>query len=223
MALSPGTVLGHYEISSSLGAGGMGEVYRARDTKLAREVAIKVMPEAVAADPERLARFQREAKSLAALNHANVATLYGLETLVPVLPAGEDSSAGGEGARAAAPIPFLVMELVEGPTLADTIAQGPLEWGQAARLFVEIASGLEAAHERGIVHRDLKPANVKLGVDRVTGASNVKLLDFGLAKAMEAADPSSGGSAADLTRSPTLTLAATMRGEVMGTAGYMAP
>ena len=205
VALEAGTKLGHYEVVASLGAGGMGEVYRALDPQLAREVAVKVLPEAVAAEPDRLTRFEREAKALAALNHPNVATIYGLE----------QATLDGRA------LPFLVMELVEGPTLAERIDQGPLDWREAARVFLEIARGLEAAHERGIVHRDLKPANVKVGVDDASGGGRVKVLDFGLAKAM--APDFASGSQPSIEDSPTLTLAATMRGEVMGTAGYMAP
>ena len=147
MALEPGTTLGHYEILSSLGAGGMGEVYRARDTKLGREVAIKVLPEGFSDEPERMARFDREAKVLASLNHNNIATLYGFES---------------EGDQQ-----FLVMEVVEGETLADHIARGPIPLEEAIPLFLQIAEGLEAAHEKGVVHRDLKPANIKVGDDSV--------------------------------------------------------
>jgi serine/threonine-protein kinase len=221
MAIAPGTRLGAYEITGSLGAGGMGEVYRALDPRLDRQVAIKVLPESVASDAERLARFEREAKALAALNHPNVATLFGMETVDATASEGDDGLAG------AGEIPILVMEIVEGPTLADRIAEGPLRWREAAGLFLQIAQGLEVAHESGIVHRDLKPANVKLGAgdvgdDSRAYAGRVKILDFGLAKAMEV-DEASGGSSPGLTQSPTLTLAATMRGEVMGTAGYMSP
>lgn len=183
MHLSPGTRLGPYEILSPLGAGGMGEVYRAKDTKLKREVALKVLPEAFARDPERMARFQREAEMLAALNHPNIAAIYGLE----------------EGA--------LVMELVEGETLSS-----PLPIDTALRYARQIAEALEYAHERGVIHRDLKPANVK-----VTSEGVVKLLDFGLAKAIE--NPSAGGG--DAANSPTLTLGMTATGVIMGTAAYM--
>ncbi len=193
MSLEPKSRLGHYEIVSPLGAGGMGEVYRARDPKLEREVAIKVLPADFAADPERLARFEREAKALAALNHPNVATVHGFEK---------------EGDTH-----FLVMELVEGEELAERIRRGPIPVEEAVGLFIQIAEGLEAAHEKGIVHRDLKPANVK-----VTEKGRVKVLDFGLAKALE--PPRSG---ADLSESPTMTAAATMRGEILGTAAYMSP
>jgi serine/threonine-protein kinase len=200
LTLEAGTRLGSYEISSLLGKGGMGEVYRARDAKLGREVAIKVLPEEVAADPERLSRFEREARMLASLNHPNVATLHGFE-----------EADGGH---------FLVMELAEGETLADRIARGPMAPAEAIPLFVQITQGLEAAHERGIVHRDLKPANVKLGGAGDAAGSRVKILDFGLAKALvdepEAGDPMTSDS-------PTLKMAATMRGEILGTAAYMSP
>ena len=157
MSLFSGTKLGSYEILSPLGAGGMGEVYRARDAKLNREVAIKVLPEAVAEDAERLARFQREAQVLASLNHPHIAHIYGLE---------ESGTTRG-----------LVMELVEGETLADRIAQGPLPVDEALAIARQIADALEAAHEHGIVHRDLKPANIKVRED-----GTVKVLDFGLAR-----------------------------------------
>ena len=197
MPLTAGTRLGSYSILSALGAGGMGEVYRARDTKLNRDVAIKVLPESVANDPDRLARFDREASVLASLNHHHIAQIYGVE----------DSN----GVRA------LVMELVEGPTLADRIAQGALPLDEALSIARQIAEALEAAHEQGIVHRDLKPANVKVRAD---GA--VKVLDFGLAKALAAA-PGMGSS--NLSQSPTITgnAALTGMGVLLGTAAYMAP
>ena len=193
MTLSSGTRLGPYEIVSPLGAGGMGEVYRARDAKLGRDVAIKVLPEAFASDAERLARFRREAQVLASLAHPNVAHIYGVE------------EAGGVDA--------LVLELVEGETLAERIAQGRLPVDEALEVARQIADALEAAHEKGIVHRDLKPANVK-----ITPQGKVKVLDFGLAKAV-AGDPSSP----DATQSPTITAAATQAGVVIGTAAYMSP
>ena len=158
MALSTGTKLGSYEVVAQIGAGGMGEVYQAHDTKLGRDVAIKVLPEAFAHDPERLSRFQREAKMLAALNHPNIATIYGLE------------QSGGTS--------YLVMELVSGETLAERVKAGPLGVEEALKIAVQIAEALEAAHEKNIIHRDLKPANVK-----VTPEGKVKVLDFGLAKA----------------------------------------
>ncbi len=189
----PGTKLGSYEVLSLIGAGGMGEVYRARDPKLGRDVAIKVLPEAFARDAERMARFQREAKVLASLSHPNIATIYGLE----------DSGS----TRA------LVMELVEGPTLADRVKAGPIPVDEAVRIARQIADALEYAHERGIIHRDLKPANVK-----VTNDDAVKVLDFGLAKALEG-DPSS----IDISTSPTISRMATMQGVLLGTAAYMSP
>jgi Tol biopolymer transport system component len=194
MGLTTGTRVGPYEIVGPLGAGGMGEVYRARDSKISRDVALKVLPELVAADPERLARFHREAQLLGALNHPNIAQIYGFE----------DS-----GTTHA-----LVMELVEGPTLADRIAQGPIPVEEALPIARQIAMALEAAHEQGIVHRDLKPANVKVRED-----GTVKVLDFGLAKAM---DPTAT-SGADLSNSPTQLTAATQFGTILGTASYMAP
>jgi len=160
MTLALGTRLGAYEITAPIGAGGMGEVYRGRDTKLDRDVAIKVLPDTFASDPERIARFQREAKTLASLNHPHIGAIYGLE-----------ESAG---------IRALVLELVEGPTLADRISQGPIPLDEALPIAKQIAEALEAAHEHGIIHRDLKPANIKLRTD-----GTVKVLDFGLAKAVE--------------------------------------
>ena len=193
MALESGTRLGHYEILAPLGVGGMGEVYRAHDTKLGRDVAIKVLHEAFSRDKERLARFEREARLLAQLNHANIATLYGLE------------ESDGQ--------PFLVMELVEGETLAERIARGPIPLDEAIPLFIEIADGLEAAHEKGIIHRDLKPANIKISPD-----GKPKILDFGLAKAFALEDD----PAAEMSQSPTLTRG-TALGVIMGTAAYMSP
>src|SRR5580765_4464012 len=195
MPLAVGSRLGAYEILSPLGAGGMGEVYRARDTKLDRAVAIKILPESFAHDPERRARCQREAKTLAALNHPNIGGIHGLE------------EANG--------VTALVLELVEGATLCDRLARGPIKVGEAVAIARQIADALEAAHEEGIVHRDLKPANVKLRPD---GA--VKVLDFGLAKAMVPA----GQSSANLTFSPTITSPVmTGVGVLLGTAAYMAP
>ena len=195
MSLSPGTRIGSYEITGTLGAGGMGEVYRATDTHLGRDVAIKVLPDAFAHDPERLARFEREARTLAALNHPNIATIHGFEKA---------------GAMQA-----LVMELVDGPTLADRIAQGALPLDEALPIAKQIADALEAAHEQGIIHRDLKPANVKLRAD---GA--VKVLDFGLAKMTEPA----GGVTSTASLSPTITSPAmTQLGVILGTAAYMSP
>ena len=191
MALSPGTRLGPYEIISAIGAGGMGEVYRARDTKLGRDVAIKVLPDAFATDAERLARFRREAQVLASLNHPNIGHIYGLE---------------GDTIQA------LVLELIDGPTLADRIAQGPLPPVEAVPIARQVAEALEAAHEAGIIHRDLKPANIKVRDD-----GTVKVLDFGLAKA------AASDSAADPMNSPTLTARATQLGTILGTAAYMSP
>src|SRR5215510_13136949 len=173
MTLSPGTRLGQYEVQSVIGEGGMGKVWRARHVALKRDDALKVLPDAFASDPDRLARFQREAQVLASLNHPNIAHVYGLEH--------------ADGVQA------LVMELVEGPTLADRIAQGPIPVDEALPIARQIAEALEAAHEQGIIHRDLKPANIKVRAD-----GTVKVLDFGLAKALE---PLSAVSA-DVTASP---------------------
>ncbi|MGE0641016.1 MAG: protein kinase [Thermoanaerobaculia bacterium] len=202
MLISAGSRLGPYEVSAKLGEGGMGEVYRATDTKLDREVAIKVLPAAFTADPERLARFEREAKLLAQLHHSHIASIFGFEE--------------SGGVRA------LVMELVEGPTLAERLESGALSVDESLGIARQIAEALEAAHEKGIVHRDLKPQNVKLTRD---GA--VKVLDFGLAKAMEAGGaPVSGdiGRSPTIMNSPTLTAAhGTQLGVILGTAAYMAP
>jgi serine/threonine-protein kinase len=164
MTLISGHRIGPYQVTGSIGAGGMGEVYRAHDTRLNRDVALKVLPEGVAGDPERLARFRREAQVLASLNHQNIAAIHGLE---------EDPRDRGSGTA-------LVLELVEGPTLADRIARGALPIDEALRIAAQVANALEAAHERGVVHRDLKPANIKIRDD-----GTVKVLDFGLAKAFE--------------------------------------
>src|SRR5258708_2569285 len=185
MSMAPGTRLGPYEVIEPIGAGGMGEVYRAKDTKLKREVALKVLPDSFAGDPERMARFQREARLLASLNHPNIAQIYGVED------------------RA------LVMELVEGETLS-----GPLPSDTALNYARQIAEAWESAHERGVIHRDLKPSNVKAPPE-----GSVKLLDFGLAKAIEA--PS--GPSAYPADSPTLTLEASRVGVILGTAAYMPP
>ncbi|MCH7749936.1 MAG: serine/threonine protein kinase, partial [Acidobacteria bacterium] len=196
MSLEPGMQIGSYKVTGHLGTGGMGEVYRALDMKLERDVAIKVLPEEFTRDEERLARFEREAKLLASLNHPHIATLHGLEI--------------ADGTR------FLVMELVEGETLAERISRGAIPVDEALPLFLQIAEGLEAAHEKGVIHRDLKPANIKVSAD-----GRVKILDFGLAKAMAPEEPASGEP--DVSQSPTLTLAATRRGEILGTAAYMSP
>lgn len=193
MALTAGTKLGPYEIRSPLGAGGMGEVYRAGDARLGRDVALKVLPSGFTTDAERMARFEREAKVLASLNHPNIAAIYGFEE--------------SNGIRA------LVMELVEGPTLAERALRGALPIDEILPIAKQICEGLEYAHERGIVHRDLKPANVKLTLE-----GSVKVLDFGLAKALEG--DSSGG---DISSSPTITRMATQAGIILGTAAYMSP
>ena len=194
MSLKPGTRLGPYEIIAPIGAGGMGEVYRARDTKLRRDVAIKALPEDFAQDQERLARFEREAHLLASLNHPNIASIYGLEE--------------SDGSRC------LVLELVKGETLAQRLERGPLPVDEALPIALQIADGLEAAHERGVTHRDLKPSNVM-----VDGEGRVKLLDFGLAKVGE----EQPDAAVDSSLSPTLTMQATQAGMILGTAPCMSP
>ena len=193
MSLANGTKLGTYEITEPIGKGGMGEVYRARDTKLGRDVAIKVLPEAFSEDPERLARFRREAQGLASLNHPNIATLHGLEE--------------HDGTH------YLIMELVEGDTLAELLSNGALSIDEVRSIVREIADGLEEAHEKGIVHRDLKPANIK-----ITPEGRVKILDFGLAKAFV-----DDTDVVDNSLSPTLTRDATRAGVILGTAAYMSP
>ena len=192
--------LGPYEIAAQIGVGGMGEVYQATDTNLKRAVAIKVLPESLALDAERLARFRREAEVLASLNHPNIAAIYGLEK--------------SEGTIA------LVMELVEGPTLADRIAQGAISVDEALPIAKQIAEALEAAHEQGIIHRDLKPANIKVRPD-----GTVKVLDFGLAKAMEPTGASAGQALSpEFSQAPTITTPAmTQAGMILGTAAYMSP
>jgi Tol biopolymer transport system component len=194
MSLPAGTRVGPFEIVSLLGAGGMGEVYRARDSVLHRDVAVKIMPRALADDPDRVARFRREAQVLAALNHPNIGHIYGVE----------DTGTG----------PALVLELVEGPTLADRIADGPIDTADALRIASQIAHALEAAHSQSIIHRDLKPANVKVRDD-----GTVKVLDFGLAKAFDATST----PASELANSPTITNQATALGQNHATAGNMAP
>ena len=191
--MNPGTQLGSYEILSALGKGGMGEVWRARDSKLGREVAIKTLPEEFAQDEERLARFEREAKLLASLNHPNIAAIYGLEE--------------HNGTR------FLVLELVEGDTLADRLNRGAIPVEESLKLALQIAEALEAAHEKGVIHRDLKPLNIKITPD-----GKIKVLDFGLAKAFMG-----DGSDVNLSQSPTLSMAATEQGVILGTAAYMSP
>ena len=187
----PPQSIAHYKITGKLGEGGMGEVWRATDTRLNREVAIKVLPDSFAADPDRLARFTREAQVLASLNHPNIAAIYGVEE------------------RA------LVMELVEGATLAERIAQGPIALEEALAIARQVADALEYAHDKGIIHRDLKPANIK-----VTPEGRAKVLDFGLAKAISQDPQAEAGATA---ASPTLTMRATQLGVIMGTAAYMSP
>ena len=193
MPLNIGSRLGHYDVTALIGEGGMGQVYQATDTKLKRQVALKILPEAFSADPERLARFQREAEVLASLNHPNIAAIYGLEE--------------SDGVRA------LVIELVEGQTLADRIKQGPIPIDEALPIAKQIAEALEAAHEQGVIHRDLKPANVKVKDDGV-----VKVLDFGLAKIAVA-----NVSSDELADASTATSDETESGVVLGTVAYMSP
>ncbi|MDO8677505.1 MAG: protein kinase [Acidobacteriota bacterium] len=207
MSLPPGSRIGPYEVVAELGAGGMGQVYRAHDSKLHRDVAIKVLLAAVASDPDRLARFSREAQVLASLNHPNIAAIYGLEEG----PAPFDGAQGREAGRQTS---ALVMELVEGSTLADRLVTGPLPLDEAIAIASQIADALQAAHESGIIHRDLKPANIKVRPD-----GTVKVLDFGLAKAL---DPE-GGSSANAMNSPTLSVHGTQMGVILGTAAYMSP
>ena len=197
MTLEPDACLGIYRIIGPLGAGGMGEVYRAEDTKLKREVAIKVLPEAFARDEERMKRLEREAQVLASLNHPNIGSIYGLEDI--------------DGVRA------LVLELVEGPTLAERIEQGPIPLEEALPIAQQMAEALSEAHEHRIIHRDLKPANVKL-----TPSGDVIVLDFGLAKALTGEGAGSGVSS-ELSQSPTLSRHATAAGVILGTAAYMSP
>src|SRR5436309_1120587 len=193
MALLSGSRFGAYDIVSSLGTGGMGEVYRARDMRLKREVAIKVLPDGFSQDADRVARFQREAELLATLNHPNVAAVYGLET---------------EGG-----ITGIVLELVEGDTLADIIARGPVAITDALQIARQIADALEAAHDKGVIHRDLKPANIK-----ITSAGVVKVFDFGLAK-----EYARDGAGPDLSQSPTVTAGGTRDGISLGTPAYLSP
>jgi eukaryotic-like serine/threonine-protein kinase len=195
VALTPGTHFGPYDIVAPLGSGGMGDVYRATDTRLKRQVAIKILPLSLATDDDRLARFQREAEVLASLNHPHIAAIFGLEDV--------------NGVKA------LVMELVEGEDLSQRIARGPIPVDEALPIAEQIAEALEAAHEQGIIHRDLKPANIKVRTD-----GTVKVLDFGLAKAMEPV----AGTPSSASMSPTITTPAmTQTGMIMGTAAYMAP
>src|SRR5665213_3031965 len=193
MPLSVGDKVGHYEVLSLLGQGGMGEVYRARDTTLKRDVALKVLPATFLRDPERMARFQREAEVLASLDHPNIGHIYGI--------------VDAEASRA------LVLALIEGPTLESRIGAGPIPLDEAVAISKQIIEALEYAHDRGVVHRDLKPANVKITPEGV-----VKVLDFGLAKVLEDEPPPSS-----LANSPTLTLGHTHTGMILGTAAYMSP
>ena len=197
MSLSPGTSLLNYRLAEKIGEGGMGEVWRATDATLARDVALKFLPPALSSDPERLLRFEREAKVLASLNHPNIAAIYGLHE--------------HQGVR------FLAMELVPGEDLAQRLEKGSVPSSEATDIARQIAEALEAAHDQGIVHRDLKPANVKLTPD-----GKVKVLDFGLAKAL---DPvaSGGKSGMDSRMSPTITSLGTVAGMILGTASYMSP
>jgi eukaryotic-like serine/threonine-protein kinase len=194
VALTAGTRLGPYEVIAAIGAGGMGEVYRARDTRLKRDVALKVLPDRFSRDPDRLARFQREAELLAALNHSNIAAVYGLE------------SANG--------VNSIAMELVDGPTLAELLARGPLPVRDALNIARQVADALEGAHSKGVVHRDLKPSNIK-----VTADGKVKVLDFGLAKMLATEET----SPASLSLSPTVSVQALSSGIILGTAAYMSP
>ena len=196
LALTPGSRFGPYEIISPIGAGGMGEVYRARDSRLMRDAAIKVLPPAFTDYRERLERFEREAQLLARLHHPNIASVFGLEESTGVLA--------------------LVMELVEGEDLSTRMARGPIPLDEALPIATQIAAALEVAHEHGIIHRDLKPANVKVRTD---GA--VKVLDFGLAKAL--APDASASADVNVAHSPTLTVGDTRVGTILGTAAYMAP
>jgi len=197
-----GRTLSHYRITAAIGAGGMGEVYRATDTKLGREVALKRLPEAFASDPERLARFEREARLLASLNHPGIAHLYGFETATL-----EDATT----------VHLITMELVEGEDLAERLKRGPIPLDEAIAIAKQVAEALEEAHEKGIVHRDLKPGNIK-----VTSDGRVKVLDFGLAKAWTG-DGAGTTSSADLSQSPTLAQTGTAAGIILGTAAYMSP
>ena len=189
-----GKTISHYKVLEKIGEGGMGEVYRAHDTKLNRDVALKILPKQFASDAQRMGRFQREAEVLASLDHPNIGQIYGIEE------AGQTKA--------------LVLQLIEGPTLAERIAQGPIPVEDALKIALQMAEGLEAAHEKGVIHRDLKPANIK-----ITPEGQVKILDFGLAKALEGETPPD----TNLSQSPTLTAAATQAGVILGTAAYMSP
>ncbi len=233
MTLIPGSRVGPYEVVAPLGAGGMGEVYRARDTKLGRDVALKILPESFAADPDRLMRFEREAKALAALNHPNIAQIYGFEGDIGRTEGPASAGPGPGGLLPAPPVSgslALVIELVEGDDLSARIARGPIPLDDALPVARQVALALEAAHEAGIVHRDLKPANIKIRPD-----GTVKVLDFGLAKALDSAHGGTGFSRPDTGRAlarpsggradlPTVTSPAlTAMGMILGTAAYMSP
>ena len=239
MSLTLGVRLGPYEISAPIGAGGMGEVFRARDMKLDRDVAIKVLPAELAQDRDRLARFEREAKLLASLNHPNIAHVYSFERLPAAAdgsrprsdasandrprgsesPGGEQdvAPAGAQGLPRDALIAFLVMELVDGEDLSERLKRGAIPVDESIAIAKQIAEALEEAHEHGIIHRDLKPANVK-----VTPDGKVKVLDFGLAKAFEG-DPAKSGANSQLSHSPTMSRHTTSAGMIVGTAAYMSP
>ncbi len=188
-----GKTISHYKVLEKIGEGGMGVVYRATDTKLNRDVALKILPEQFASDSQRMGRFQREAEVLASLDHPNIGQIYGIEE------AGQTKA--------------LVLQLIEGPTLAERIAQGSIPVEEALKIALQMAEGLEAAHEKGVIHRDLKPANIK-----ITPEGQVKILDFGLAKALEGETPPS-----ELSQSPTLTAAATQAGVILVSAAFMSP
>jgi serine/threonine-protein kinase len=211
MPLSAGVRFGPYEVLNLLGAGGMGEVYRARDTRLKRDVAIKVLPDGVATDPERLARFHREAELLASLNHPNIAAIYGLEESPAAAFAAGAATAPGEAGHY---LRALVLELVEGETLAERLARGPMRFSDAMAIARQLVEALDAAHGKGVIHRDLKPANIKITPD-----DKVKVLDFGLATVVQ----SSSAQDINVTQSPTLTINATRAGVILGTAAYMSP
>jgi Tol biopolymer transport system component/serine/threonine protein kinase len=209
-----GRRLGVYHVQERIGAGGMGEVYRARDMKLGRDVAIKILPRAFTADPDRLARFEREARVLASLNHPNIGAIYGFEEGPASGQAAFDAAQAGEaGHHAGEQVRALVLELVEGETLADRVRRGPVPVRETLAIAGQIADALDAAHEKGIVHRDLKPANIK-----ITPGGVVKVLDFGLAKVT-----TGDADGPDLTQSPTVTMAGTRDGVILGTAAYMSP
>ncbi len=208
MPLKPGTTLGPYQIEAPIGAGGMGEVYRARDTRLDRTVAIKVLPEHVAADPDLKQRFEREARTVAALNHPHICTLYDIGGQVPT-----DPSTGSGSTSSREPVDFLVMEYLDGETLAQRVRKGALPLDQALRVSIDIADALDKAHRQGIVHRDLKPGNIMLT------RAGAKLLDFGLAKFRAPGMDGAREFSAATTQSEPLT----ERGTILGTLPYMAP